>query len=230
MTTLQKTVITAVFTAAAATGIYEARQAANARAELQTLQQQQAPLTEKNQRLENERNEANLKVASLSEENERLTRNANELVKLRSELLRLRSEVGALRQQAKAMTAAEATTAANEDNWPRDSWNFAGFVTPVAAFQSYLCAASKGDVESFRTTITGDAQKTMELQPESIAQAFLSGLVAGIKSVRVLHREVQADDTVVLTAAFAKETGNELRKLLMKKVGTEWKFSAYLNN
>jgi len=144
------------------------------------------------------------------------------------ELLRLRSEVGALRQQARAGTAV--ATAASADYWPRDSWNFVGYVSPAAALQSYFWAASKGDVESFRATITGDAQKSMELQPESIAQAFVSAQVAGLKSVRVLHREVQADDTVVLTTAFEKETGNEVRSLLMKKVGTEWKFSAYINN
>ena len=44
MTTLQKTVITATLAAAVGTGIYEARQAANARAEAQTLQKEQAPL------------------------------------------------------------------------------------------------------------------------------------------------------------------------------------------
>jgi hypothetical protein len=70
----------------------------------------------------------------------------------------------------------------------------------------------------------------MEFQSESTAQAWVSAQVVALKSVRVLNREIQADDTAVLTAAFEKETGNEERKLLMKKVGTEWKFSAYLNN
>ena len=229
MTTLQKTVITTALAVAMGTGIYKARQAAQASAEVQTLQQQQAPMAEQIQRLESERNEASLKVASLREENERLNGKASELVKLHGELLRLRSEVSALRQQAKDRTASEAA-AANTDYWPRDSWNFVGLVSPAAALQSYFWAARKGDVDSFRATITGLAQSSMELQSESIAQAFVSAQVAGLKSVRVLHSEIQADETVVLTTAFEKETGNETRRLLMKKVGTDWKFSAYLNN
>jgi len=46
MTTLQKTIIGATLAAAVGTGIYEARQASNARAEAEALRQQQAPLAE----------------------------------------------------------------------------------------------------------------------------------------------------------------------------------------
>jgi hypothetical protein len=36
---------------------------------------------------------------------------------------------------------------------------------------------------------------------------------------------VQADDTVVLTAAFEDGTDTHTSKLLMKKVGNDWKIS-----
>ena len=57
MTTLQKTIIGATLIAAVGTGIYEARQASSLRTQVQTLQQQQAPLSEQLTELktENER-------------------------------------------------------------------------------------------------------------------------------------------------------------------------------
>lgn len=95
MTTLQKTVITTALVVAAGAGIYEARQAADARAKVQTLHQQQAPLTEQLQRLTQERDDLTSKLAALHESNERQNANLDEL-------LRLRGQVGMLRQQLAA--------------------------------------------------------------------------------------------------------------------------------
>jgi hypothetical protein len=75
------------------TGIYEARQAANARAGLQTLQQQQAALAEQNQQFQRERDE-------LLAENSRLKSKPNQ-----TELLRLRGEVTNLRGELKDFPA-----------------------------------------------------------------------------------------------------------------------------
>jgi hypothetical protein len=88
MTTLQKTVITAAFAAIVGTGIYEARQAANARAEVQTLQQQQAPLIDQIKQLQSERDDATNRLASLADGK----RSETELLKLRDEVTRLRME------------------------------------------------------------------------------------------------------------------------------------------
>ena len=92
MTTLQKTVITTAIAVAVGTGIYEDRQAANARAEVQRLQQQQESLTEQAQSLKQERDEATLQLASLRSDSERLNRDTAELVKLRGEVATLRRQ------------------------------------------------------------------------------------------------------------------------------------------
>ena len=55
MTTLQKTVITAAFAVAVGTGVYEAQRNSTLRSQVQTLQQQQAPLIEQIQQLQRER-------------------------------------------------------------------------------------------------------------------------------------------------------------------------------
>ena len=85
MTTLQKTLVTATVAVLAGAGIYEARQAAQLRDRVQTLQQQQAPLAEQIQQLARERDDATRQLAALREDNERLNRNTGELLRLRSE-------------------------------------------------------------------------------------------------------------------------------------------------
>jgi hypothetical protein len=91
MTTLQKTLLAAFFVAAAGIGIYEARQAAQLRAEDQALQQQQSALTEQIQQLQRAYDDATNKLTLLSDENERLNRNRAEVTRLRSEVASLRA-------------------------------------------------------------------------------------------------------------------------------------------
>jgi HEAT repeat protein len=92
MTTLQKTVITATLAIVAGVGIYEARQNSQLREQVQTLQQQQAPLAEQIQQLSQALIDATNKITALREDNERLNRNTDELLKLRG-------VVGVLRRQ-----------------------------------------------------------------------------------------------------------------------------------
>jgi DNA-directed RNA polymerase specialized sigma24 family protein len=103
MTTIQKIVVTAALTVTVGVGIYQAKEAAKARAEVQTLQQQQVPLTEQIQQLQAERDKATNTIAWLKEE---LTKNkANNL-----ELLKLRGQTGqnqtALQELAKLQKSA----------------------------------------------------------------------------------------------------------------------------
>jgi RNA polymerase sigma factor (sigma-70 family) len=101
MSTLQKTFVTVTLAAAVGAGIYQAREASHLRDQVQTLQQQQAPLAElaaqlksDNEILSNRVTQAN-RSPSLSSERLR-------------ELLRLRSEVGILRRQQRELAQAVA--------------------------------------------------------------------------------------------------------------------------
>jgi hypothetical protein len=168
------------------------------------------------------------------------------------ELLRLRGEVGVLRQQGqelerlreenrqaraalesgpKTQNAGPTEGAATADYWPRDSWAFAGYASPDASLQSSFWAANQGDLKTFLGGITGEikakVEKDIEGKSESEAAAKAIAEVARLKSVRVLNREVQADDTVVVTAAFEEENGTQSNKLLMKKIGNEWKLAGH---
>ena len=97
MTTFQKIAVTAALTVAVGASLYEARQAHAARAELQTLQQQQTPLAGQIEQLQKQFADSTNRLANLLAENSRLKSNPNqtELLKLRGEVTRLRNESAA---------------------------------------------------------------------------------------------------------------------------------------
>jgi RNA polymerase sigma factor (sigma-70 family) len=94
MTTLQKTLFIAALTAAVGTGIYEAHQSSQLRDQVQTLQQEQAPLNNQLAQLQRERDDATNRLAGLADELAAAKKNQNP-----SEVLKLRGEVGVLRQE-----------------------------------------------------------------------------------------------------------------------------------
>jgi hypothetical protein len=168
------------------------------------------------------------------------------------ELLRLRGEAGILRRQAneletlrnenrqahaalenglKAQNSGATGTAATADYWPRNSWAFTGYASPDAALQTFFWAGNNGDLKTVLSATTGEIQeevkRDLEGKSENEASAKAIAEFASLKSIRVLDREVQADDTVVLTASFEDAKRTETGKLLMKKVGNEWKLSGH---
>lgn len=92
MTTLQKTLVATTVTVLLGAGIYEARQAAQLREQVQVLQQQQTPLAEQLQKLERQHEAATNRVAGLIDELAKSKKNP-------SEVLKLRGQVGALQQE-----------------------------------------------------------------------------------------------------------------------------------
>jgi hypothetical protein len=166
------------------------------------------------------------------------------------ELLRLRGEAGVLRQQCRELEAARndnhqahaafarrtqgqasatAAAGATADYWPRDSWTYPGFSSPDAALQSCIWAANNGDVKVLLAGATGDVRNSMDNdfagKPGEEASIRAMDEVMGLKSVRVLSREPQGNDTVVLAAEFEDRNETHTSKLLIKKVGNEWKLS-----
>jgi len=92
MTAIQKTLITATLIASVGTGIYEAKEVVQARAEVRTLQQQQTPLAEQIRQLQAERDKATNRLAWLNEELAKAKSNNIELLKLRGEITLLKAE------------------------------------------------------------------------------------------------------------------------------------------
>jgi hypothetical protein len=111
MTLLQKIVVTVAITASASAGIYEARQAAAARNQLQ----QQSGLTAQMQQLQQERDDATKRLARLQDENAKLSHDS-------VELLALRNQVGLLKRQAGELDRLRAESASSRGK-PRTSGN-----------------------------------------------------------------------------------------------------------
>jgi hypothetical protein len=91
MTTVQKVLITATVAVLAGAGVYQAKQAHDAHAEIQTLEQQQAPLTEQIQRLQREHDVAAKQLAGLHDELVNANKNNLELMKLRANATRFQA-------------------------------------------------------------------------------------------------------------------------------------------
>jgi hypothetical protein len=188
-------------------------------------------------------------MAELAAENERLSNlvaQASQPQPLSAdqmqELLRLRGEVTALRQQGPAPAALPIETrqaptntepaVPTADYWPKASWAFAGYASPSDALQSALWAANKGDLRTVLGSLTGDAQKLAEALLASKSQTEIAAAaaapLASLRSLRILNREVKDEETVVLTTQSEEEGGPQIRKAMMKKVGSEWKLFGYV--
>ena len=100
MTTVQKALITVTTAVAIGAGVYEARQNSTLRSQVQTLQQQYAPLMNQIQELQHDRDDATNRLATLREENKTLKGNLAGLPKLRGEVARLRGNLGAAARDA----------------------------------------------------------------------------------------------------------------------------------
>ena len=106
MTAFQKTIVTATIAVLAGAGIYEARQASQLRGQLQIVRAERA---EEIQKLQTSSNETMLQLAALREDNERLSRNTGELLRLRGEVGRLRKEQGESKLMASNQPSGQAT-------------------------------------------------------------------------------------------------------------------------
>ena len=105
MTTLQKIAVTAALTVTIGVGAFAVKQAHDARAEVQTLQAQQAPLAEQIQQLQAERDKAANQISGLKEELANAEKNNLELLKLRGEIGVLRNQLAETKQANQALQA-----------------------------------------------------------------------------------------------------------------------------
>ena len=171
---------------------------------------------------------------------------------LSTELPRLRAEVGALRQLTNEWERARnenteahaaldrylageaAPKVATADFWPRDSWSFAGFGSPDDALRSSLWASNNGNLKALLDSMTGELRQMVEkdFEGKTADEAAIRAMdeVSNLKSVQVLNREFQSADTAVLTAVFEDGNQTNTTKLLLKKVGNDWKLAGKDDN
>jgi RNA polymerase sigma factor (sigma-70 family) len=198
MTTLQKTLVAATVAVLAGAGIYEARQAAQLRDRVQTLQQQQAPLTGQIEKLENEYADATNRLAGLVDELATSKKNNSELLKLRGEVGVLRgyqNEASRLRQENEQLRTG-ATGFENQTNQfvsASAPWASVGASTPRALLQSLAWALTQENKERAKSLIVWDEKGTpeqlasnRELQRTLAVESSLAPAVEDIDSIKII--------------------------------------------
>ena len=190
MTVIQKTIVGVTLVAAVGTGVYEARQASTYRAQVQTLQQQQTPLTEQIQQLQQERDDATSRVAQLNSEVERLSQNSSEVIRLRGEVARLRGSSATRSAQPADRSGASANqgSTGNVSQLTQEAiqlWQSGRLAEAISKFESVLkldpnnSSAWNGlgwaNLNSGKQTEAEQAfQKVVEMEPDHAAA--LNGL------------------------------------------------------
>jgi RNA polymerase sigma factor (sigma-70 family) len=227
MTKLKLSLFGVVVAAGVATPVVMQHQAQlKLRAENQALQQQVDQLAQfraENDRLSNLVVQA--KSQPLSDEQ------FHELIKLRGEvggLRRQQKELEKLRAQLTASQSAPApkpVTSAPVQDFPKESWAFAGYASPEATLQSWTWAMSKGDKQAMLACLTPERQKEwgklFEGKTDSeLAAEGISGS-SKITGYQILNRIPISEDEVLLEAGMNGDKNGH--KLKLKKIGGEWK-------
>jgi myosin heavy subunit len=172
MTTVQKVIVAVTVTLAVAAAVYEARQVSLLRRQVQSLQQQHALLAEQARQLRNKRDYATSQLAALRDKNDRLSRNTDELLKLRAEVSALNRQVveaGVSKLQASSHVPESTQQVAWKLREPRriGEFNNVGNETPEATAETVLWAAFNHQTSLFQM---------VHLPPEVLARAQDEGL------------------------------------------------------
>ena len=177
----------------------------------------------------------------------------NELQKLRAdakELIKLRGEVGLLRgrtnemakllaraqAQQPAPTGAPAAAATQQmptnpaaDQFPRQSWNFAGYGSPEAALVSAIWAMREGKPQAYLDALSPQEQQRMaqawqDKSEQEIATKHQSD-VANVSDLRILSRQTLSPSQVQLQVNLGGVNRSET--VVMENVNGQWKFGGF---
>jgi len=225
MTTLQKTLVTATVAVVAGFGIYEARQAAQLRGQIQTFQQQQIALTEEIQQLQKDKNAAADQLSAVASELEKAKSASNELLRLRGEIALLRRESKPTPENNKPQSATEPNPPSTE--FTRENWRFAGFETPENALQSSAWAIRQGNAAEFLATLTPEFRAWLGASSDTQNKMVIEGLNGfslETKSYRIVAVQTNTADEHFLFVYYNDVYGNSRGSpLLLKRIEGQWK-------
>lgn len=158
-----------------------------------------------------------------------LRRHTNELQKLQRENAELKSTLVAA-QSAAATEVKPLTNNAVRPAavfFPRDTWVFAGFASPEDTLKSAAWAMSNGDPDSFLASLSPAQREQMERQWQGKSRDQIAAEsrreMEKNTGYHILDKQTVSEDEVVLRV-FAEGDEGDLRRMRMKRFGTEWKF------
>ncbi len=165
-----------------------------------------------------------------------------ELNRLRAEVARLRAtanEAQQLRQELSRLRSPQrpVANAAQPDNFPRESWAFAGYATPESTMQSLAWAALQGDVNTFLNSMSPDRQSEQRREWEkngkddTQVRDRLTREFGGTKAIRIDGRQPISDDEVVLSMFIERENGRgEKTRVKLQRIDNQWKIAETLDS
>lgn len=151
---------------------------------------------------------------------------AAENQRLQAELQRLRTAAGS--QPAQAPSGG----LPGHDQFPRDSWSFAGYSSPESALVSAIFAMKQGDPKAYLESLSPEEQQRMaqtwqNKSENEIAEKHKSD-VSAIAGLRVLERQNISPSEVVMNVYL--EGPGRIEKIRMNQVGQEWKFGGIIRD
>jgi hypothetical protein len=193
------------------------------------------------------------KLSELEAENERLSKRAvstasntlsseqkRELARLRGEVTRLRIETnqaGPMRQEIDSLRSTRtepaktpSPNAAQQDNFPRETWAFVGYGSPETAIQSLSWASLNGDVDTFFKSMSPEEQARIRQQWHGKGDAdlrdFLINYWGQTKAVRIEERQAISDHEAMLSVFIEREKGRSQRmQMKIQRIGNEWRIA-----
>ena len=234
MTALQKILVAATIAVLAGAGIYEARQASQLRHQVQMLQRQQVPHAEQIEQLNRLQTDSSNRLIALREDNDRLTRNSNELLKLRGEIGVLRRQLASQKIQVDQQTDPQkeriSTKAHTPGSYiPSDELAPVGYATPEAALETHMWAMMRGTYEQINEGVNPE-MLTEELKDPKYREAFESQqkITAPIfNGMQILAKKTLTDDKVELKVKHAYDL--EAMKKLTTDITPEFIIQPMIN-
>jgi hypothetical protein len=203
------------------------------RAENQALKEQGAASAETQskqhdqelQRLQAETQE----IQKLRNEVSQLRAGAKETEKLRAENQQLRTAANSNAVTA-SVSPGTPTPTGPSDQFPKQSWAFAGYSTPEAALVSAIWSMREGNPKTYLDSLSPEEQvrmaKTWENKSEAEIAAKHQQDVASITGMRILDRQTVSPNEVMMNVYV--EGPGRMEKVSMKLVGNEWKFGGFI--
>lgn len=160
--------------------------------------------------------------------------NAQNTQNLAAENQRLKAELAKARGNAAAAATGSAAGAqtASADQFPRESWRFAGYGSPESALISAIWSMKEGNPQNYFDSLApAEQQRTSERwQTMSQDQVMTKHRndVANITGLRILQRDALAPDEIVMNVYL--EGPGRVEKVRMNQVGQDWKFSGFVRD
>ena len=220
MTTLQKALSIVVLIVIGGALIYEARKASALTAQVQGLHREQALLSEQNEKLTRQRDEALNDLGTLRDYVGLLRRNTDEVPKLRGEVTRLRSL-----QKETALQTAGTHAASPVAVWKSNSAMNVGRGRPEDALQTYIWSGMTTNSSELALCVVANQndppdersiQKIIDNPQEQIFKVLL-------QMNRLSQTPVSANEVLLEFTGRPDSDLEVTRAVTLRKIGDEWR-------